>query len=88
MGTGDPVEFDATGQRPPQLTDEIQKTILELMVRGHTDDAISKRLGLSTRSIGAHIKRASTRFGSRSRAELGFILAKAGVFDTGPAGTA
>ncbi|WP_405495615.1 LuxR C-terminal-related transcriptional regulator [Streptomyces sp. NBC_00096] len=83
-----PVEFDATGQRPPQLTDEIQKTILELMVRGHTDDAISKRLGLSTRSIGAHIKRASTRFGSRSRAELGFILAKAGVFDTGPAGTA
>lgn len=80
-----PVEFDATGQRPPQLTDEIQKTILELMVRGHTDDAISKRLGLSTRSIGAHIKRASIRFGSRSRAELGFVLAKSGVFDTGRA---
>lgn len=78
-----PVEFATTGQRPPQLTDEIQQAILELMVRGHTDEAISKRLGLSTRTIGAHIKRASTRFGSRSRAELGFSLAKAGVLDAG-----
>ncbi|MCY0926391.1 LuxR C-terminal-related transcriptional regulator [Streptomyces sp. H27-H1] len=77
-----PVEFDTTGQRPPQLTDEIQRTILELMVRGHTDEAISKRLGLSTRTIGAHIKRAATRFGSRSRAELGFSLARAGALDT------
>lgn len=76
-----PVPFDAARGRPPRLTDEIQKTILELMVRGHTDDAISKRLGLSTRTIGAHIKRASTHFGSRSRAELGFSLAKAGAFD-------
>ncbi|MET9856299.1 LuxR C-terminal-related transcriptional regulator [Streptomyces sp. NPDC006450] len=78
-----PVEFDATGQRPPRLTDEIQQAILELMVRGHTDEAISKRLGLSTRTIGAHIKRAATRFGSRSRAELGFSLARAGVLDAG-----
>ncbi|MER5488823.1 LuxR C-terminal-related transcriptional regulator [Streptomyces sp. NPDC002812] len=78
-----PVEFDTMGQRPPRLTDEIQHAILELMVKGHTDEAISKRLGLSTRTIGAHIKRASTRFGSRSRAELGFSLAKAGVLDTG-----
>lgn len=52
------------------------------MVRGHTDEAISQRLGLSTRTIGAHIKRAATRFGSRSRAGLGFILAQAGVLDS------
>lgn len=78
-----PVEFDTTGQLPPRLTGEIQRAILELMVRGHTDEAISQRLGLSTRTIGAHIKRAATRFGSRSRAELGFRLAKAGVLDAG-----
>ncbi|MFE9632484.1 LuxR C-terminal-related transcriptional regulator [Streptomyces sp. NPDC006463] len=75
----DPIEFDATHHFPPQLTDEIQRTILELMVKGHTDEAISKRLGLSARSIGTHIKRASSLFGSRSRAELGYSLAKAGV---------
>ncbi|MFE4631908.1 LuxR C-terminal-related transcriptional regulator [Streptomyces sp. NPDC056773] len=87
-----PVEFDTAGHRPPRLTDEIQQAILALMVRGHTDEAISKRLGLSTRTIGAHIKRASTRFGSRSRAELGFSLAKAGFLDaardpSGPPGS-
>ncbi|MFG2979773.1 LuxR C-terminal-related transcriptional regulator [Streptomyces sp. NPDC048258] len=75
----DPIEFDATHHFPPQLTDEIQRTILELMVKGHTDEAISKRLGLSARSIGTHIKRASSLFGSRSRAEVGYSLAKAGV---------
>ncbi|MFZ3495764.1 LuxR C-terminal-related transcriptional regulator [Streptomyces sp. 5.8] len=78
-----PVAFDMTGQQPPRLTGEIQQAILELMVRGHTDEAISQRLGLSTRTIGAHIKRAATRFASRSRAELGFSLAKAGVLDAG-----
>ncbi|MGW1770351.1 helix-turn-helix transcriptional regulator [Streptomyces sp. NPDC002104] len=78
-----PVEFEPTGHRPPRLTDDIQRAILELMVRGHTDEAISQRLGLSTRTIGAHIKRAATRFASRSRAELGFSLAKAGVLDSG-----
>ncbi|WP_158813061.1 LuxR C-terminal-related transcriptional regulator [Streptomyces rimosus] len=79
----EPVTFKTSQTRPPRLTSEIQRTILKLMVNGHTDEAISKRLGLSARSIGTHIKRAAELFGSRSRAELGYNLAKAGALDIG-----
>ncbi|MEV0224785.1 helix-turn-helix transcriptional regulator [Streptomyces sp. NPDC050704] len=79
---GKPVIWNTEHNRPPRLTDEIQTKILRLMVEGHTDRTISKRLGLSTRTIGTHIKRASALFGARSRAELGYRLSQADALDS------
>lgn len=77
----EPLVVDADPHRTNQLTDAVQRTILELMVRGQTDAAIAKRVGLSVRTIGTHIKRASEFFDCHSRAELSYRLAKSGALD-------
>ncbi|WP_079052230.1 LuxR C-terminal-related transcriptional regulator [Streptomyces regalis] len=77
----EPLAVDAHPHRTDKLTDAVQRTILELMVRGQTDSAIPKRVGLSVRTVSTYIKRASEFFDCRSRAELGYRLAKSGTLD-------
>ncbi|WP_280513731.1 LuxR C-terminal-related transcriptional regulator [Streptomyces purpureus] len=60
------------------MTDEQRRTALRLMVQGYTDAAIAARLGMSPRTVAAHIKRASDELGSRSRANLAYLLATGG----------
>ncbi|MFJ5261652.1 LuxR C-terminal-related transcriptional regulator [Streptomyces sp. NPDC088387] len=80
-----PVNMSQDHGRPPLLTDETRRAVLRLMIEGHTDSAISKRLGISTRTVSAHIKKASEALNSRSRAQLAYTLAKSSlVDDAGP----
>ncbi|WP_237536522.1 helix-turn-helix transcriptional regulator [Streptomyces sp. SID5785] len=62
--------------RPPLLTDETRRAVLKLMVEGHTDAGIGSRLGISSRTVSHHIKKASESIGSRSRAHLAYLLAR------------
>ncbi|MEU9701196.1 LuxR C-terminal-related transcriptional regulator [Streptomyces sp. NPDC047981] len=66
---------------PPLLTDEVRRAILRHMVNGYTDDAIAARLGMSTRSVANHMRWAAELFGSRSRAQLAYLIAKSGFLD-------
>ncbi|MFE9395289.1 LuxR C-terminal-related transcriptional regulator [Streptomyces flavidovirens] len=75
------VGFDVPHARPAPLTDEKRRTVLRLMVEGHTDAAIASRLGMSTRTVSNHMRRAADEFGSRSRAQLAYLLAKSGLLD-------
>ncbi|MFJ8085127.1 LuxR C-terminal-related transcriptional regulator [Streptomyces sp. NPDC096205] len=77
----EPVTITSQQARPPLMTDETRKAVLRLMIEGHTDAAISKRLGISTRTVSTHIKKASEAFNSRSRAQLAFLLAKSSIID-------
>jgi DNA-binding CsgD family transcriptional regulator len=77
----EPLTVSGRLPRAAPKTDEVEQAVLELMVKGHTDAAISTRLGVSVRTIGTYIKRASERFDSHSRAELGYRLAKSGLFE-------
>ncbi|MCX2179485.1 helix-turn-helix transcriptional regulator [Streptomyces sp. SKN60] len=78
--TAEPVDLvDTPTSTPPLLTDEKQLSVLRLMVQGHTDASIAARLGMSARSVSAHISRASTAWGSRSRAHLAYLLAENGA---------
>jgi hypothetical protein len=54
---------------------EIRRTIAELLIAGHTDEAIARRLGLSVRTCRSHIASISRDVGSNSRAQLGYLLA-------------
>ncbi|WP_251018777.1 LuxR C-terminal-related transcriptional regulator [Streptomyces sp. ISL-11] len=67
---------------PETLTHETRRAILELIVRGHTDAAIAARLGISTRTVSAHVKKSADLLGSRSRAQLGYLIARTGLLDT------
>ncbi|WP_199550914.1 helix-turn-helix transcriptional regulator [Streptomyces sp. N35] len=75
----EPVDFGSPHGRPVQLADERRRAVLRLMVQGHTDAGIAARLGISSRTVSHHIKRASEQFGSASRAELGYLLGESGA---------
>ncbi|MEV4334715.1 LuxR C-terminal-related transcriptional regulator [Streptomyces sp. NPDC049597] len=81
-----PVDPSAAAPRDTPVTDDIQRVILRAMVSGETDERIARRIGLSRRTVVAHIRKVSERFDSSSRAQLGFMLATSGLL--GDMGTA
>ncbi|MFE9409826.1 LuxR C-terminal-related transcriptional regulator [Streptomyces sp. NPDC006704] len=81
----EPVTMTAEQARPRLMTDETRRAVLRLMVEGHTDAVIGTRIGISTRTVSTHIKKASELFGSRSRAQLAYLLAQSGTLEDGPA---
>lgn len=59
----------------------IQRSIAKLLIDGHVDEAIARRLGMNVRTCRAHIAKLSTTLGSGSRAQLGFLIAQSGILD-------
>ncbi|MEU6309854.1 LuxR C-terminal-related transcriptional regulator [Streptomyces sp. NPDC047014] len=76
-----PLRDVSGGRLPAPLTDDIRRTILRHMVNGHTDEAIAARLGMSTRSVANHMRWAADLFGSRSRAQLAYLIARNNFLD-------
>ena len=75
LATGAPYET-----APDGITD-IQHSIAKLLVEGHVDEAIARRLGMNVRTCRAHIAKLATALGSGSRAQLGFLIAQSGILN-------
>ncbi|MGW2640828.1 helix-turn-helix transcriptional regulator [Streptomyces sp. NPDC001348] len=75
MSAGGPYEVDAGG-----IT-EIQHSIAKLLVEGHVDEAIARRLGMNVRTCRAHIAKLAQALGSGSRAQLGYLIAQSGILN-------
>ncbi|MGC9495111.1 LuxR C-terminal-related transcriptional regulator [Streptomyces sp. WG7] len=71
-----PVSLVAEQHRPNPLTDSVRAAMLRMVVTGHTDETIAARLGVSSRTVSANIKKVAEVLGSRSRAELGYLVAQ------------
>ncbi|MEU8520548.1 LuxR C-terminal-related transcriptional regulator [Streptomyces sp. NBC_01216] len=71
----------APGIHTDILADGIRDAVLRMLVTGEPDKAIASRLGISLRSVANHVKRTSEALGSRSRAELGYLLAVRGIVE-------
>lgn len=78
LSAGAPYETAAGG-----ITD-IQRTIAKLLIEGHVDEAIARRLGMNVRTCRAHIAKLATSLGSGSRAQLGFLIAESGLLKEVP----
>ncbi|MDQ0582403.1 DNA-binding CsgD family transcriptional regulator [Streptomyces rishiriensis] len=78
LATGAPYET-----APDGITD-IQHSIAKLLVEGHVDEAIARRLGMNVRTCRAHIAKLATALGSGSRAQLGFLIAQSGILKQEP----
>ncbi|MEY9842970.1 LuxR family transcriptional regulator [Streptacidiphilus sp. MAP5-3] len=63
------------------VTDEVRRAVLRHMINGYTDSAIAARLGMSLRSVTNHVRWAADFFGSRSRAQLAYLLARSGFLE-------
>ncbi|MGW0081907.1 helix-turn-helix transcriptional regulator [Streptomyces sp. NPDC003393] len=57
----------------------IQHSIAKLLVEGHVDEAIARRLGMNVRTCRAHIAKLAGALGSGSRAQLGYLIARSGI---------
>ncbi|WKX11213.2 helix-turn-helix transcriptional regulator [Streptomyces sp. NL15-2K] len=68
---------------PDGITD-IQHSIAKLLVEGHVDEAIARRLGMNVRTCRAHIAKLATALGSGSRAQLGYLIAQSGILQQDP----
>lgn len=65
---------------PDGITD-IQHSIAKLLIEGHVDEAIARRLGMNVRTCRAHIAKLAQALGSGSRAQLGFLIAQSGILE-------
>ncbi|GHG23110.1 helix-turn-helix transcriptional regulator [Streptomyces hydrogenans] len=61
----------------------VQRSIARLLVEGHVDEAIARRLGMNVRTCRAHIAKLATALGSGSRAQLGYLIARSGLLERG-----
>ncbi|MER7377402.1 helix-turn-helix transcriptional regulator [Streptomyces lanatus] len=75
LHAGTPYETDPDG-----ITD-IQHSIAKLLVEGHVDEAIARRLGMNVRTCRAHIAKLASALGSGSRAQLGYLIAQSGILN-------
>ncbi|MEB3966170.1 helix-turn-helix transcriptional regulator [Streptomyces kunmingensis] len=74
--------LDETPYAPP--TDGItgvQRSIAKLLIDGHVDEAIARRLGMNVRTCRAHIAKLAAALGSGSRAQLGYLIARSGILE-------
>ncbi|MEE1755219.1 LuxR C-terminal-related transcriptional regulator [Streptomyces sp. SP18CS02] len=77
----EPVSIAMEQHRPDLLTNSVRRTMLRMVVTGHTDETIAARLGVSTRTVSTHIRKVSEALGSRSRAELGYLISQRRILE-------
>ncbi|MFJ8535629.1 helix-turn-helix transcriptional regulator [Streptomyces sp. NPDC093591] len=75
LKVGTPYETAADG------ISDVQHSIAKLLIEGHVDEAIARRLGMNVRTCRAHIAKLATALGSGSRAQLGFLIAQSGILN-------
>ncbi|MEV0223062.1 helix-turn-helix transcriptional regulator [Streptomyces sp. NPDC050704] len=80
-GRAVPLNAGAPYETAPDGITGIQHSIAKLLVEGHVDEAIARRLGMNVRTCRAHIAKLATALGSGSRAQLGFLIAQSGILE-------
>lgn len=65
------------------VADDLRLSTARLLVAGHTDEAIARRLGISRRTVAGRVARLSAELGSGSRAQLGYLIAMSGMLGDG-----
>ncbi|WP_073951066.1 helix-turn-helix transcriptional regulator [Streptomyces kebangsaanensis] len=79
-----PLSAGAPYETAPDGITEIQHSIAKLLVEGHVDEAIARRLGMNVRTCRAHIAKLASALGSGSRAQLGYLIAQSGMLKQEP----
>ncbi len=80
-GRSVPLNAGAPYETAPDGITDIQHSIAKLLIEGHVDEAIARRLGMNVRTCRAHIAKLATSLGSGSRAQLGYLIAQSGILN-------
>lgn len=65
-----------------EVAHDLQRTIVELLASGLTDDVIARRLGISVRTCRRHIATVLSQLDAVSRFQAGALAASKGLLDT------
>lgn len=57
----------------------IRESIIEMLISGSPDKTIARHLGISLRSVQAHVATLRTELGASTRAQLGYLLGRASL---------
>ncbi|MEU5955799.1 LuxR C-terminal-related transcriptional regulator [Streptomyces sp. NPDC047525] len=60
-----------------------QRAIATLLTEGLTDTEIAARLGMNVRTARVHIAKLATVLGSQSRTQLGYLIGRSGILNSG-----
>ncbi|WP_392671524.1 LuxR C-terminal-related transcriptional regulator [Streptomyces sp. LN785] len=81
-----PLEENPHQVSPGAPATAVQRSIARLLVEGHTDDAVARKLGISVRTCRAHISKLVQALDASSRTHLGALIVRSGIADPdGPA---
>ncbi|MFI0238297.1 helix-turn-helix transcriptional regulator [Streptomyces sp. NPDC016845] len=78
---GTPLEEEIQYEATLEGITGVQRSIAKLLVEGHVDEAIARRLGMNVRTCRAHIAKIAAALGSGSRAQLGYLIAQSGMLE-------
>jgi hypothetical protein len=64
-------------QAAPEVIPAIRDSIRLLLVEGHSDKVIARRLGISERTLQGHVAQIKDALGAKNRLHLGYLLGRA-----------
>ncbi|MFD8690178.1 LuxR C-terminal-related transcriptional regulator [Streptomyces sp. NPDC059651] len=66
---------------PSASVTAVQQSIARLLVEGHVDQVVARKLGISVRTCRTHIAKLMQILGATSRTQLGVLLVRSGIAD-------
>jgi DNA-binding CsgD family transcriptional regulator len=73
--------FTTDGPGYQNVSDDLRRSILELLAQGLKDEVVARRLGMSVRTCRRHIATLMQELGAESRFEAGVKAAQLGLLD-------
>ena len=70
--------------RPPSVLSRRELEVVELVVDGLTNVEIAVRLGITERTVQAHVAAARAKLGARSRTQLAVMVLRLGIVPLEP----
>ncbi|WP_161791312.1 helix-turn-helix transcriptional regulator [Streptacidiphilus jiangxiensis] len=77
--------FDPNGPGYQNVSDDLKRSLLELLAQGLKDEVVARRLGMSVRTCRRHIAALMQELGADSRFEAGVRAAQLGLLKTSTA---
>lgn len=74
-----PIEENPHQVSPGAPATAVQLSIARLLVEGHVDDMVARKLGISIRTCRAHIAKLMQALDATSRTHLGALLVQSGL---------
>lgn len=79
MGAGHSLTEPLRTATPGTPVTAVQRSIARLLVEGHVDDAVARKLGISVRTCRSHIAKLMQALNASSRTHLGALIIQSGI---------